>query len=243
MKDQGTVSSDEPRWSRFWPSASEMVAQIRGGAVALIGAVWFLLVQRAHDHFYSQFGVNTSEVGVDLSVVAYRAAYSFLLYGFFLLLVAWSWSWMKTVWPKTWSRLREGFRGRRLTTWITDTFGMPRRVALAIVLFSVFVVAYGTMITIPGRIVGDRIRRGESVLTVNELLPVLWVHAERVSLQWIDAADRRTLPSGQAFMYLGANDGIIVLYDLCNESALRVPAERVMLTAAEKGSLPEPASC
>jgi hypothetical protein len=221
-----------------------MVAHIRGGALALIGAVWFLLVQRAHDHFYGQFGVNTTEVGVDLSVVAYRAAYSFLLYGFSLLLMIWSWtSVMQTFWPKTWPRLKEGFGARRLTTWITGTFGIPRRIVVAILLFFVFVAAYWLMVTLPGRFVGERIRGGESVLTVNELLPVLWVHAERVSIQWIDAADPKTLPGGQDFMYLGSNDGIIILYDLCRGSALRVPAERVMLSPVENGGLVQSDFC
>jgi hypothetical protein len=214
-----------------------MVAHVRGGALALLGAAWFLLVQRAHDHFYGQFGVNTTEVGVDLSVVAYRAAYSFLLYGILFLFPIWSMTFMmERVWPKTWSRLKGAFRERRLTRWITETFGIPRRLVVATVLMTAFFAAYILMVTVPGRLLGDRIRRGESVLTVNEVLPVLWVHAERVSLQWIDAAEPRTLPGGQAFMYLGANDGIIVLYDLCNESALRVPAERVMLSAVEPES-------
>lgn len=224
-----------------------------------MGALWFLIVQRAHDHFYGQFGVNTTEVGADLAVVAYRAAYSLLLFGGFALIGIWSFiSAIENFWriatgragsqETPWPRFKQWLTSRRLTAWLTQWFGfpwfgMPRRLVLALVGLFLFVTVYALLVTIPSRRLGDRIRRGESVLTVTEVWPLLWVHAERVSPQWIDVPEPRRLPGGHDFMYLGSKDGTVVLYDVCTQSALRVPAERVMLSPVENEDPVDPDTC
>jgi hypothetical protein len=230
---------DEGAAPPVWPTVRELFAQIRGGALAILGVFWFLLIQRAYDHFYGKFDVSPTDVGVDLSIVVYRAAYSLLLYGFLVLLLVYGtmetiavlWRMVthqagsrKTPWPDLMRRLRG-----RVAEW---TF-LPARMIATLFIFFLFTTVYFLLATVPINNLVERIRRGESVETVTRISPLVWVRAERVQVEWIDPAETSRLPGGQGLMYLGSNEGVMVMYDLCREMPIRIPAERVVITPVE----------
>jgi hypothetical protein len=225
-----------------------VLVQIRGRAVALIGLLSFLFIQRAYDDFYGRFGVNPTEVGIDIYVVAYRAAYAIFVNGLLVLLMVLAtleaivvvWRLVthqagsgKTPWPSL---------NRRLRGWLSGYFSLysARLIALFLV-FAVFGLMYVLLITLPSNSLEDRIRGGESVETVTRITPLLWVRAERVRVDWIGPAET-ALPEGRPLTYLGSNEGIVIVYDLCEEMAVRVPAERVIVIPVDE-SVVDPNAC
>jgi hypothetical protein len=216
--------------------------------LAIIGLISFLFIQRAYDQFYARFGISPTEVGVDIYVVAYRAAYSLLLFGFlFLIVVMGVMETVAVVWRiathqpgsrKTpWPSLK-----MRLSAWLSAGTYLPARIIVSILVFWLFALASFLLITLPISGLEDRIRRGESVETVTRITPLLWVRAERVRVDWVGPAEPALLPEGRPLTYLGSNEGIMIIYDLCEEIAVRVPAERVIVVPVEENVV-DPNAC
>jgi len=127
--------------------------------------------------------------------------------------------------------------------WVAGWTFLPTRMIAAILIFSLFGLAYFILVTIPINGLADRIRRGESVETVTKVTPLIWVRAEHVQVEWIDPAETSRLPKGQGLMYLGSNEGVMVIYDLCREVPIRIPAERVVVTPVDSAESFDPSSC